>query len=611
MDEHDDTERPEEEPAAERSGADSAPVVPRQTDRVRIIGAEEAAAAVEAARAAQRRPEDMPRYGDVPPAPEGPRPAHRFPLPESVDPAEAVAKPPPAMEPGTAEPPTASERDQPVHEPPSPATHFQPTSELPHWTEPPTGEIPLGLARNRPNDGDPAAHTEPGREGPTWRGGEHDWDDASFEPASLADDETRMGALAEEDEDPLAAFSFDDLDALARQRREVQAPEPAAPRGARRVRRRAETDQGAETRQGSPSGPGSDTRLDPQASAGQGAASEAGRPISGRRQGARSPGRQLAGAAAAPTAGGAEARAGTGPAGPVVAGTSRGSRRSGDEGRTGEEEPEGRDLVTAVSSGVAVGIVAVILFKLGSTTALLLCTIVVAFASLELFGVLRRAGYRPATLVGAVGSIGLMVAAYLRGEDAYPLMLGLVTVFALLWYLVGVERARPVANVAVTLLGFAWVGVLGSFAGLLLDPRLYPHRHGVAFVFGAVIATVAYDVGAYAVGRRFGHRLLAPQVSPAKTWEGLIGGTVAAIVVAAVVVSRIHPWDLKRAIALGIVVAVVAPLGDLCESLVKRDLGVKDMGSLVPGHGGLFDRVDALLFVLPATYGLLRLLNVA
>jgi CDP-diglyceride synthetase len=263
-----------------------------------------------------------------------------------------------------------------------------------------------------------------------------------------------------------------------------------------------------------------------------------------------------------------------------------------------------------VSSGLALGIVTIILFKLGSTTALLLCSAVVALTSLELFGVLRRAGYRPATLVGLLGAVGLTVGAYLRGENAYPLVMALVFVFSLLWYLFKVEHARPVVNVAATLLGFVWVGVLGSFAGLLLDPRLFPNRDGVAFVFGAVIVTVAYDIAAYVAGGRWGRHPMAPSISPAKTWEGLTGGTVAALLVAALVVSQIHPWNLNRAIALGVVVAVLAPLGDLCESLLKRDLGLKDMGSLVPGHGGLFDRVDSLLFVLPATYCLLRLLNV-
>ena len=109
--------------------------------------------------------------------------------------------------------------------------------------------------------------------------------------------------------------------------------------------------------------------------------------------------------------------------------------------------------------------------------------------------------------------------------------------------------------------------------------------------------------------RWIGRRPLAPSISPNKTWEGVIGGAAFSIVISAVVVGNIHPWTIGKAALLGLVVAVVAPIGDLCESLLKRDLRLKDMGRLLPGHGGVLDRVDALLFVLPATYYLVRALN--
>jgi phosphatidate cytidylyltransferase len=139
---------------------------------------------------------------------------------------------------------------------------------------------------------------------------------------------------------------------------------------------------------------------------------------------------------------------------------------------------------------------------------------------------------------------------------------------------------------------------------------MFPHREGIAFLLGAIIATVANDVGALVIGGWLGRHLLAPTVSPNKTWEGLIGGAVVSIVVSAAVVGAIHPWTPSHAALLGLVVAVVAPIGDLCESLFKRDLRLKDMGTLLPGHGGVLDRVDALLFVLPATYYLVRALNI-
>ena len=90
-----------------------------------------------------------------------------------------------------------------------------------------------------------------------------------------------------------------------------------------------------------------------------------------------------------------------------------------------------------------------------------------------------------------------------------------------------------------------------------------------------------------------------------------MGGTFATLVVSVLLVSRIAPWNAGRAFWLAVVVAVAAPLGDLCESMIKRDLGIKDMGKLLPGHGGVLDRIDALLFVIPATYYLVRLLEFA
>ncbi len=120
---------------------------------------------------------------------------------------------------------------------------------------------------------------------------------------------------------------------------------------------------------------------------------------------------------------------------------------------------------------------------------------------------------------------------------------------------------------------------------------------------------MAYDVGGYLFGSWLGKRPMIPRISPKKTWEGLVGGCLAAFVVSVVVVSQMSPWSYGRGAILGVVVVVLAPLGDLAESMVKRDLGLKDMGSLLPAHGGVLDRIDGLLFVLPATYLLVRLLH--
>jgi phosphatidate cytidylyltransferase len=271
------------------------------------------------------------------------------------------------------------------------------------------------------------------------------------------------------------------------------------------------------------------------------------------------------------------------------------------------EARSGRNLQAAVVSGVAIGAIALICFKLGNLASIVLVTVVAALAVMEAYAAFRKAGYHPATLLGLVATISLMIATYNKGLEALPLVIVLVIAFTLLWHIIGVERvADPVQSTAATVFVFCWIGVFASFAALLLNPALFPDRHGIAFLLGAVITAVAYDVGALTVGAWIGSHPLAPSVSPNKTWEGFIGGAVAAVLVAVVVVHFISPWTIGKAAALGLVVAVVSPIGDLGESLVKRSLGLKDMGRILPGHGGLLDRLDGLLFVLPATYYLVK-----
>lgn len=464
--------------------ADDQPAPPRPPgEGVRIIGAEEAASLE--ARRAGRLPDDAPRFGDVPPQPAGPRPPHRFPLPDDAE-ARAVGSPV--------------------------------APDLPHWTEPPSGEVPRILAGDADaDDGDDArSWSGPAGRAPRWRDARADWDEPDFEDSLLVDEESPMGVLDSSRAEHSDLYSFDDPDADDLE---------AQPRTTRIQTRRPP--------------------LPPEP------------PDNG--YGAPPP------------------------------------KAAGD-----------RDMRVAVGTGVGFAAVALFCFWRGPGWAAGLATVVVLLAAAEVYDVFRRAGYRPATLLGLVATGALMVGSYVRGERAVPLVLALTVVFSMLWYLGGVVRARPTVNLGITMLGFGWVGFLGSFAPLMLR---YPNDEGIAFILGAVIATVANDVGALFVGRQMGRTPLAAEVSPNKTLEGTLGGALVSAVVCLVVVSRISPWDLGSSLALALVVAVVAPLGDLCESMVKRDIGVKDMGSLLPGHGGVLDRFDALLFVLPAVYYLVELLG--
>jgi phosphatidate cytidylyltransferase len=168
------------------------------------------------------------------------------------------------------------------------------------------------------------------------------------------------------------------------------------------------------------------------------------------------------------------------------------------------------------------------------------------------------------------------------------------------------------ANVGATLLGICWVGLFGSFAGLLLAMHVVDDSGnvssiGISLLVAAIVPTIGYDVGALFVGRSAGSRPLSA-ASPNKTIEGLVGGMVVALLTGvALGAFGPAPFDSPvEGLKIGLVAALAAPLGDLAESLIKRDLGVKDMGTLLPGHGGVLDRFDALLFVLPAIWYLAR-----
>ena len=264
----------------------------------------------------------------------------------------------------------------------------------------------------------------------------------------------------------------------------------------------------------------------------------------------------------------------------------------------------------AWGSGLLLGVATLLCAHFGSLSSMVIITVVILFAGAEGFAAFRTAKYHPATLLGLVAILSLMIETYNKGVSAQPLVLVMLVAASFVWYLARVEpAAEPVAGIVSTVFVVSWVGGFGSFAALLLNPTLFPHRHGVAFLLAAVITTAAADVASLLVGSAFGRHPLAPSISPNKSWEGFLGGAVASVLVAVIVVHFIHPWTISKALVLGIVVAVVAPIGDLSQSMIKRHLGVKDMGRLMPGHGGILDRVDGLLFVLPATYFVVKALH--
>ncbi len=265
------------------------------------------------------------------------------------------------------------------------------------------------------------------------------------------------------------------------------------------------------------------------------------------------------------------------------------------------ERPGGRNLPQAIAAGLILGALVLAALWVGPEAMMVLVSAAAVLAVIELYNAMRLAGLGPATLLGLLATGALPVAAYFRGDAAFTLVAAMVVAFGMLWYLAGADNERPVLNLSLTMLGVFWIGGLGAFAGLILRNDDF----GVALLLSTIVIAVVSDTMAYFGGRALGRRPFH-SASPNKTWEGTMTGFVFAVMVsfAMAVMPFTTMWDgrLLSALLLGAVVGVMTPLGDLAESLVKRDLGVKDMGTIVPGHGGMLDRVDGILFALPGAY---------
>lgn len=265
------------------------------------------------------------------------------------------------------------------------------------------------------------------------------------------------------------------------------------------------------------------------------------------------------------------------------------------------ESRRGRNLKAAIAAGLVLAALALGLLYLGEAPFFALAVILILIAQGEFYLAVRRGGYEPATALGLVAGAILLIGSFVRGETAAALVLLLVIVFSFVWYLAAEQRARVAVSVAITLLGVAYVPLLGSFAALILR-----RSDGRGIIIAVMGAAAIYDVIAYAGGSRFGKRRLAPRISPSKTVEGAAAASAGVMVLAVILGPVLGPWSWWQALTFGALIGVTAPIGDLVESLIKRDLGIKDMGAIIPGHGGAMDRLDAILFSAPAAYLTLR-----
>lgn len=266
----------------------------------------------------------------------------------------------------------------------------------------------------------------------------------------------------------------------------------------------------------------------------------------------------------------------------------------------------GRDLPVAIIVGVVLAVV-----FLGSTFwhPLALTVVIGAFvvlAVIESAAELRRIGIRTAVPAMLLGGLVMVFGAY-RAQHAGQAT-GMLVLFlaAILWLLADPERREVVSNLGMTILLGTWTGLLASFGVLLVNRP----EDGPVAVLAVIGAAIFGDIGGYAVGVRFGRTKIAPSVSPNKSVEGLVGGVVLSSVLAVVVLPAVGDlFTPVTAVAVAVVSVLAGFLGDLTESMVKRDLGIKDFGSLLPGHGGLLDRVDGILMAMPVGFFAITLLT--
>lgn len=282
---------------------------------------------------------------------------------------------------------------------------------------------------------------------------------------------------------------------------------------------------------------------------------------------------------------------------------------------------EKRNLPVAVATGL--GLAAVFLgmtIFIGPLGSLLFAAVVLGLAGVEYFGKVTEKGYRPAVAPGIMAIVAAPLAGYWVGETGVLLVIAFAFLAASFGFIGASSiESGPMPNMAITMLGVIWIGVLGAYVGLLLDTSnisssLYESGNpwGTDTLVLLAVGVVANDVGAYFLGSAFGKTPLRAWISPAKSVEGWLGGFLLTLLVMVIVDLRniSDTWvETSDLLLLALTISVLAPLGDLTESMFKRNLDVKDFGTLVKGHGGVLDRFDGFLFALPGVYYLFEVLT--
>lgn len=250
-------------------------------------------------------------------------------------------------------------------------------------------------------------------------------------------------------------------------------------------------------------------------------------------------------------------------------------------------------LLTRTTSGAIYAIVIFACLYLGPLATSIMVTAMAWLCCSEFFRMSRMAGKAPNEIVGLGAAIAFPLAAHLWGPVGIPVVSFFVMVIVSCWYVV-TPRAN-IADVALTVFGPIYTSLMFSCVVLIRESD--PGNSGALLTLGVIGSIWANDAAAYFVGSRFGAHKMAPRISPHKSWEGFFGGLLGSVFIWFLVgILHVEGANLPMCLVAGVVVGIAGVLGDLFESRIKRGVGVKDSGNVMPGHGGLLDRSDSLLF---------------
>jgi len=279
--------------------------------------------------------------------------------------------------------------------------------------------------------------------------------------------------------------------------------------------------------------------------------------------------------------------------------SSRSERRAAGEVAGTKQSRAGRNLPTAFAVGLSLGVAVIASLIFRKEIFLGVVTVAACIGVWELREGLAQGKINVPMVPSIVGAITMITASFAGGGQALTVCFGLTCISVLLWRMAdGLQDA--IRDIAGGIFVTAYVPLLASFASLMLAAP-----DGAKRIFVFMIITISSDVGGYAVGVVVGKHPMAPSVSPKKSWEGAAGSAVACVIAGAATVMAILGGHWWVGAVIGVAVVVSATVGDLTESTIKRDLGIKDMGRILPGHGGFMDRLDSLLFSAPVVWALL------